>query len=251
MTRLETPFGFHSTTSDVLQGVDLSGKTTLVTGANAGIGYETARALASAGAAVVVAARRDTAGRDAAARIAGSTGNPNVWHVRLDLADLESVARLLSAWDGPLHILVNNAGVMDVPGLTRTAQGHELQFGTNYLGHFALTLGLHDALADGGGARIVSLSSTAHLHSPGVFGDLDVRFRPYDPRGAYAESKTAAVLLAVEATRRWAGDCIYANALNPGAIATGLQQHTGGLKTPAERPSSREPPPRCFLPHPR
>jgi FlaA1/EpsC-like NDP-sugar epimerase len=95
MTRLETPFGFHSTTSDVLQGVDLSGKTALVTGANAGIGYETARALASAGAAVVVAARRDTAGRDTAAQIAESTGNPNVSHVGLDLADLESVARAL------------------------------------------------------------------------------------------------------------------------------------------------------------
>jgi NAD(P)-dependent dehydrogenase (short-subunit alcohol dehydrogenase family) len=240
MIRLETPFGFHSTTSDVLQGVDLSGKTALVTGANAGIGYETARALASAGAAVVVAARRDTAGRGAAARIAASTGNPNVSHAGLDLADLESVARLLSAWDDPLHILVNNAGVMAVPELTRTAQGHELQFATNYLGHFALTLGLHDALADAGGARIVSLSSSAHLHSPVVFGDLDVRFRPYDPRRAYAESKTAAVLLAVEATRRWAGDGIYANALNPGAIATGLQKHTGGLKTPVERRKSIE-----------
>ena len=238
MTRLQTRFGFGSTTSDVLAGVDLSGKTALVTGANAGIGHETARALASAGAAVVVAARRDPAGRDAAAQIAGSTGSQHVSHVQLDLADLESVARLRADWDGPLHILVNNAGIMAVPELTRTAQGHELQFGTNYLGHFALTLGLHGALAAAGGARIVSLSSSAHLYSPVVFGDLDVRFRPYDPRGAYAESKTAAVLLAVEATRRWAGDGIYANAVNPGAIATGLQKHTGGLQTPAERRKS-------------
>jgi NAD(P)-dependent dehydrogenase (short-subunit alcohol dehydrogenase family) len=203
VSKLLTPFGFESTTSDVLRGVDLSGKTALVTGANSGIGYETARALAGAGAAVVVAARRDRAGRDAAAQIAASTGNPHVSHILLDLADLASVARAAAGWGGPLHILVNNAGIMAVPELTRTAQGHELQFATNYLGHFALTAGLRTALAAAGGARIVSLSSNAHLYSPVVFGDLDFRFRPYDPRQAYAESKTAAVMLAVEATRRW------------------------------------------------
>jgi NAD(P)-dependent dehydrogenase (short-subunit alcohol dehydrogenase family) len=237
---LVTPFGFHSTTGDVLQGVDLSGQTALVTGANAGIGYETARALASAGAAVVVAARRGPAGRDAAERITASTGNPQVRAVLLDLADLESAARVAAGWSGPLHILVNNAGIMAVPELTRSAQGHELQFATNYLGHFALTAGLRPALAAAGGARIVSLSSNAHLHSPVVFGDVDFRFRPYEPRQAYAESKTAMVLLAVEATRRWAGEGIYANAVNPGAIATGLQKHTGGLKTPPERRKSVE-----------
>ncbi|HXB46653.1 MAG TPA: SDR family NAD(P)-dependent oxidoreductase [Streptosporangiaceae bacterium] len=238
MNRLVTPFGFASTTSDVLRGVDLSGKTALVTGANSGIGYETARALAGAGAAVVVAARRDRAGSDAAAQIAASTGNPHVSHVLLDLADLESAARVAAAWSGPLHILVNNAGIMAVPELTRTAQGHELQFATNYLGHFVLTAGLRTALAAAGGARIVSLSSNAHLYSPVVFGDLDFRFRPYDPLQAYAESKTAAVLLAVELTRRWSGEGVYANAANPGAIATGLQQYTGGLKTPVDRRKS-------------
>jgi NAD(P)-dependent dehydrogenase (short-subunit alcohol dehydrogenase family) len=238
MSKLVTGFGFESTTSDVLQGVDLSGRTALVTGANAGIGYETARALAGAGAEVVVAARRDSAGSEAAAQIAASTASPHVSHVLLDLADLDSVARAASAWSGPLHILVCNAGIMAVPELTRTAQGHELQFATNYLGHFALVAGLREALAAAGGARIVSLSSSAHLHSPVVFGDLDFRFRPYDPRQAYAESKTAMVLLAVEATRRWAGDGIYANAVNPGAIATGLQQYTGGLQTPVERRKS-------------
>jgi NAD(P)-dependent dehydrogenase (short-subunit alcohol dehydrogenase family) len=239
MTRRATPFGFESTTSDVLHGVDLSGKTALVTGANAGIGYETARALASAGATVVVAARKDAAGLGAAGRIIESTGNPLVSHVLLDLANLESVASAASAWRGPLHILVNNAGVMAVPELTRTKQGHELQFATNYLGHFALTLGLHQALANADGARIVSLSSNAHLYSPVVFGDLDVRFRVYEPIRAYAESKTATVLLAVEATRRWAADGIYANAVNPGAIATGLQKHTGGLKTAGGAPQIR------------
>jgi len=240
MSRLVTPFGSHSTTSDVLDGGDLSGKTVLVTGANAGVGYETARALASAGASVVVAARRGAAGHDAAGRIAKSTGNPQVSHILLDLSDLESVALAVSTWSGPLHVLVNNAGVMAVPELTRTRQGHELQFATNYLGHFALTLGLHQALTNAEAARIVSLSSNAHLYSPVVFGDMDVRFRPYDPLQAYAESKTALVLLAVEATRRWAADGIYANAVNPGAIATGLQKHTGGLKTPVERRKSVE-----------
>jgi NAD(P)-dependent dehydrogenase (short-subunit alcohol dehydrogenase family) len=119
-------------------------------------------------------------------------------------------------------------------------------FATNYLGHFALTAGLRTALAAAGRARIVSLSSSAHLHSPVVFGDLDSRLRPYDPRQAYAESKTAAVMLAVEATRRWSADGIYANAVNPGAIATGLQKYTGGLKTrpSAARPWSRERQPR-------
>jgi NAD(P)-dependent dehydrogenase (short-subunit alcohol dehydrogenase family) len=167
-----------------------------------------------------------------------STGSPRVSHVLLDLADLESVARAPASWSGPLHILVCNAGIMAVPELTRTGQGHELQFATNYLGHFALAAGLRPALAAAGRARIVCLSSSAHLHSPVVFGDLDFRFRPYDPRQAYAESKTAAVMLAVEATRRWAGDSIYANAVNPGAIATGLQKYTGGLKTPVERRKS-------------
>jgi NAD(P)-dependent dehydrogenase (short-subunit alcohol dehydrogenase family) len=238
VSKLVTPFGFESTTSDVLQGAGLSGRTALVTGANAGIGYETARALAGAGAEVVVAARRDSAGSEAAAQIAASTGNPHVWHVLLDLADLDSVARAASAWSRPLHILVCNAGIMAVPELTRTVRGHELQFATNYLGHFALAAGLREALAAAGRARIVSLSSSAHLYSPVVFGDLGFRFRPYDPRQAYAESKTATVLLAVEATRRWAGDGIYANAVNPGAIATGLQQYTGGLKTPVERRKS-------------
>jgi NAD(P)-dependent dehydrogenase (short-subunit alcohol dehydrogenase family) len=110
-----------------------------------------------------------------------------------------------------------------------------MQFATNFMGHFALTAGLHDALAEAHGARIVSVSSSGHLLSPVVFDDLHFDFRPYDPMVAYGQSKTADALLAVEATRRWSGEGIYANALNPGAIATGLQQHTGGLKTPKER----------------
>ncbi len=234
-SRLVTPFGFASTTGDVLNGVDLTGKTALVTGANSGIGLETARALAAAGAAVTVAARDEQKAAEAAHRISALTGSNDIIPLVVDLADLDSVAKAASSVPAPLNVLVNNAGVMAVPELTRTPQGHEMQFGVNYLGHFALTLGLHDALAAAGGARIVCLSSNAHLFSPVIFGDLDFRFRPYDPMAAYAQAKTACVLLAVEATRRWAPDGIFANALNPGAIATGLQKHTGGLKTPVER----------------
>jgi NAD(P)-dependent dehydrogenase (short-subunit alcohol dehydrogenase family) len=122
-------------------------------------------------------------------------------------------------------VLVNNAGVMAIQELTLTPQGYEMQFATNHLGHFALALGLHDALAADGDARIVSVSSAGHLRSPVVFDDINFAFRPYDPWLAYGQSKTANVLFAVEATRRWAGDGITANALMPGGIATNLQRH--------------------------
>jgi NAD(P)-dependent dehydrogenase (short-subunit alcohol dehydrogenase family) len=222
-------FGFSSTATDVLAGVDLSGQRALITGANSGIGVETARALAAAGAEVVLAVRNVVAGKEIAATIPGAEV------AELDLASLHSVQAFVAGWDGPLHMLINNAGIMGVPELTRTPEGHELQFAVNFLGHFALVDGLHDALAAAGGARIVSLSSNAHLMSPPVFDDLDWVYRPYTPIGAYGDSKTATVLLAVEATRRWADDGIVANAVNPGAIATNLQKHTGGLRTPVER----------------
>jgi NAD(P)-dependent dehydrogenase (short-subunit alcohol dehydrogenase family) len=232
---LPTPFGFSSTADDVIAGVDLTGRRAVVTGASSGIGVETARALASAGAEVVLAVRRRAAGEEIAAQITERTGNPRVGVRPLDLADLGSVAAFAAGWDGPLHILVNNAGIMAVPELRRTAEGHELQFATNYLGHFALTLGLRDALVAARGARVVSLSSNAHFFSPVVFDDPDFRARPYDPWSAYGQSKTACILLAVEVTRRWSGDGVHANALNPGAIATNLQKHTGGLRTPVEK----------------
>jgi NAD(P)-dependent dehydrogenase (short-subunit alcohol dehydrogenase family) len=122
---------------------------------------------------------------------------------------------------------VNNAGVMQSPE-TRTAYGWELQFATNHLGHFALATGLHNALAADGAARIVSVSSTGHMNSPVIFDDPHFTTRPYDPRLAYGQSKTANVLFAVEATRRWAGDGITANALMPGIIFTNLMRHVGG-----------------------
>ncbi|MFF7334840.1 SDR family NAD(P)-dependent oxidoreductase [Streptomyces sp. NPDC008150] len=229
------PFGFSSTADEVLDGVDLTGRRAVVTGASSGIGVETARALAAAGASVTLAVRNPGAGRAAAAGIVESTGNKDVRVGELDLTDLGSVRAFADGWRGPLHVLVNNAGIMAVPERELSPEGHEIQFATNFLGHFALATGLHGALAAASGARIVSVSSNAHMFSPVIFDDLDFRIRPYDPWSAYGQSKTADVLLAVEATRRWAEDGVLANALNPGAIATGLQKHTGGLRTPVER----------------
>ncbi|SDN26755.1 SDR family NAD(P)-dependent oxidoreductase [Streptomyces wuyuanensis] len=233
MSQLFTsPFDRDSPASDVIEGVDLSGRRAVVTGANSGIGVETARALAAGGAEVTLAVRRPEAGERVAADLRKATGNEAIRVARLDVADLESVRAFTVAWRGPLHVLINNAGIMMPPDLERGIGGHEQQFATNYLGHFALILGLHRALADAERARLVSVSSSGHLFSPVVFDDIDFRFRPYDALTAYGQSKTAQVLLAVEVQRRWAGEGITANALHPGAIATNLQRHTGGLRTP-------------------
>jgi NAD(P)-dependent dehydrogenase (short-subunit alcohol dehydrogenase family) len=224
MTPITTAFGRESTAAEVARGIDLSGRRIVVTGAASGIGVETARALAGAGAEVTLAVRNTDAGEATARDITASTGNAGVHAHHLDLADRASVAAFAAGWSGPLHALVNNAGVMASPE-AHTAEGWELQFATNHLGHLALALGLHGALAAAGGARIVALSSSAHRLSPVVFDDIHFEHREYEPWAAYGQSKTANVLFAVEATRRWAGDGITANALMPGAIRTNLQRH--------------------------
>ncbi|HEY3976000.1 MAG TPA: SDR family NAD(P)-dependent oxidoreductase [Streptosporangiaceae bacterium] len=222
--RITTPFGAESTAAEVIEGIDLTGRRALVTGGASGIGIETARALASAGAEVTLAVRNLEAGQRTAEDIIHGTGNKQVLVAPLDLADQASVAALAAGWDGPLHILVNNAGVMAAP-LMRTPEGWEMQFATNHLGHFALAAGLHRALAAAGGARIVSVSSSAHHRSPVVFEDIHFEHRPYEAWSAYGQSKTANVLFAVEASQRWAGDGITANALMPGGIRTNLQRY--------------------------
>ncbi|CAJ62493.1 MULTISPECIES: SDR family NAD(P)-dependent oxidoreductase [Frankia] len=223
-TLITTPFSATSTAAEVLTEVDLSGRRAVVTGASSGIGVETARALAGAGAQVTITVRDLDAGARVAADITASTGSDQVTVAPLDLAQPASVAAFVNGWQGPLHILVNNAGVMAAPE-TRTSQGWELQFATNHLGHFALTTGLRPALAAAGGARVVSVSSSAHLRSDVVFDDIHFLARPYEPWAAYGQSKTANVLFAVEATRRWADDGIAVNALMPGGIRTKLQRH--------------------------
>jgi NAD(P)-dependent dehydrogenase (short-subunit alcohol dehydrogenase family) len=222
--RITTPFNAESTAAEVIAGIDLAGRRAIVTGGASGIGIETARALAGAGAEVTLAVRNPEAGERSAADIIHSTGNKQVFVAPLDLADQASVAALVAGWEGPLHILVNNAGIMAAP-LMRTPQGWEMQFATNHLGHFALATGLYRALAAAGGARIVSVSSSAHHRSPVVFEDIHFEHRPYEPWSAYGQSKTANVLFAVEASKRWAGDGITANALMPGGIRTNLQRY--------------------------
>lgn len=226
MSLIETPFDFHSTADEVAAGVDLSGKRAVVTGGASGIGVETARVLADVGAAVTIATRNLEAGEKVAQEIRNSTGNPYVDAQRLDLTDRSTIEAFVAGWEGPLDILVNNAGVMATPE-TYTSEGWELQFATNHLGHFVLSHGLHDALAAAGSARIVSVSSSAHFASPVIFDDIHFRFRSYDPGLAYGQSKTANVLFAVEATKRWEADGITANSLMPGSIPTNLIRHIG------------------------
>ncbi len=226
MPLITTRFDATSTADEVVDGVDLHGRRAVVTGGASGIGVETARSLARAGAAVTLAVRDTAAGDRVAADITATTGNPDVHVAYVDLVDLATVRAFVASWTGPLDLLVNNAGVMAIPTLELTANGWERQFATNHLGHFALTTGLHDALASAvDGARIVSVSSTGHLSSPVHFDDLHFERRAYDPWQGYGQSKTANVLLAVEATRRWADDGIVANALMTGGIMTNLQRY--------------------------
>ncbi|WP_448332818.1 SDR family NAD(P)-dependent oxidoreductase [Streptomyces sp. DSM 41534] len=293
-TRITTPFDARSTAAEVIDGVDLSGRRAVVTGAASGIGIETARALAGAGAEVTLAVRNLEAGARVAEDITATTGNKRLHVAHLDLADRASVAAFADGWDGPLHILVNNAGVMALPE-GRTPEGWDRQFTVNHLGHFALARALHGALAAAGSAaaaasaaaarpvrpaasagfpgsagsagfpgsaaspgsaesvgsagfpgsagspgtpgtpasaRIVVVSSAAHLRSPVVFDDLHFDYRPYEPMLAYGQSKTANVLFAVGANARWAGDGIVVNALSPGGIRTNLQRHVGDIAAP-------------------
>jgi NAD(P)-dependent dehydrogenase (short-subunit alcohol dehydrogenase family) len=216
--RITTPFSCEATAAEVIGGIDLTDRRAVVTGASSGIGIETARALAGAGAAVTLAVRNVRSGEGVAADIRATTANPSVDVRRMDLAELESIGEFVAGFDGPLHILINNAGVMALPERQLGHAGWEQQLATNHLGHFALATGLHDALAAAEGARVVSLSSVAHLRSAVDFDDLGYARRSYDPGEAYGQSKTANVLFAVEANRRWAPNGITANAVHPGAI---------------------------------
>ncbi|MGW2417648.1 oxidoreductase [Streptomyces sp. NPDC001709] len=197
---------------------DLTGRTAVITGANSGLGLVTAEALARAGAHVVFAVRDLARGGAAAAKVSGSTEVR-----RLDLADLDSVREFADGWDRPLDLLINNAGVMMLPE-QRTKQGFEMQFGTNHLGHFALTNLLLPYVTD----RVVTVSSGAHRFGDGVihFEDVNLRGR-YTPTRAYAQSKLANLLFTLELQRRLAesGSAVRALAAHPGYAATNLQSH--------------------------
>lgn len=211
------PFDATSTADEVLAGVDQAGRRIVVTGANSGLGAETSRALAAAGAEVTLAARDTVAAAAVREQIVSTTGNTTVGVEQLDLADPASVAAFAARWRGPLHALVANAGVMATPR-RHTAHGWELQFATNHLGHFQLATALRPALAEVRGARVVVVSSVGHVNGGVLFDDIHFATHPYDPWVAYSQSKTANVLFAVEAAERWAPHSITVNALNPGRI---------------------------------
>ena len=215
---ITTPFPASATAAEVLAGVHLPGRRYVVTGGASGLGAETVRALAGAGAQVTVATRNPAAGAPLAAEL------PGVDSHALDLADVESVRAFTAGWDGPLDGLVANAGIMALPTRQLNPQGWELQLATNFLGHFELATGLHGALAAARG-RVAVVSSGAQLLGGVDLDDPQFERRPYDPWVAYAQSKTADVLLAVGITRRWSDDGITANALAPGWIHTNLQRH--------------------------
>jgi NAD(P)-dependent dehydrogenase (short-subunit alcohol dehydrogenase family) len=204
-------------TTDHIPG--LAGKTVIITGANSGIGHAAAVALAGAGAPVVLAVRDQAKGEAAAATIRGKT------EVRpLDLASLDSVRAFAAAWQGDIDLLINNAGVM-IPPLSRTADGFELQFGTNHLGHFALTNLLLPHVA----GRVVTVSSDAHRGGAIDFDDLNWERKRYRPWRAYGQSKLANLLFTSELQRRLteAGSTVKATAAHPGYAATNLQSHGG------------------------
>ncbi len=220
-------FGHDTTTDEVLEGIDLEGKLALVTGGSGGLGAETARALASKGARVVITARDLAKGEAVAKGIRESTGNDGVEVEELELASLARIRdfaeRFLARHDA-LQILVNNAGVMACPQ-AKTSDGFELQFGSNHLGHFLMTGLIAPALVRGASARVVSVSSRGHQQSPVVFDDIPFEKRPYDKWLAYGQSKTANVLFAVELERRLGARGVHANALHPGVILTDLSRH--------------------------
>ncbi|PVM93146.1 SDR family NAD(P)-dependent oxidoreductase [Caulobacter endophyticus] len=228
--RIVSPFGARSTAGEVVAGHDLSGRTAIVTGAATGIGIETARALAQAGARVVIAARKPDLAAQAIADIEATAGPGKAEFAMLDLSSLASVRAFADAWgDRPLNLLINNAGVMACP-LAYTEDGLEMQIGTNHFGHFLLSTLLAENLVAGAQeagvhSRLVSLSSIGHRRSGVDFDDPHFRHRPYDKWEAYGQAKTANSLFAVGFDARFKDQGVRANAVMPGGIMTPLQRH--------------------------
>jgi len=229
MDRITSPFGAYSTAREVAAGHDLTGKTVIVTGGATGIGIETARALAEVGAEVVIAARKPDLAQAAVDDIAKTAKGKVSWEM-LDLSSMASVRAFAERRGGkPLHILINNAGVMACPQ-AYTEDGLEMQVGTNHFGHYLLSQLLAPALEVGAKqagkpSRVVSLSSIGHRHSAVNFDDPHFRDRPYDKWESYGQAKTANSLFAVGFDQRYKDRGIRANAVMPGGIMTPLQRH--------------------------
>jgi len=242
-TPIQSGFGSRSTAAEVLGGRSLEGTIAIVTGGYAGIGLETTRALAGAGATVIVPARSHDKARAALADV------PRVELAAMELmapASVDAFAAAFLATGRPLHLLINNAGIMAAP-LQRDARGFESQLATNHIGHFQLTVRLLPALRRAAGARVVALSSRGHQRSPVDFEDPHFHERPYDRWVAYGQSKTANALFARGLDARGAADDIRSFAVHPGGIITELSRHMtkeelaatastvrGGLKTPEQ-----------------
>lgn len=220
-------FGYRSTALDVVVDVDLSSKNAIITGGYSGIGYETVIALTTAGAQVTIAGRDIDRANKAADEINAMNLKGSVATAKLDLGSLESAAAFASAYSSShecLDILINNAAVMACPQ-EQTADGFEMQFGTNHLGHYALVRLLLPKLLASAGARVVCLSSTGHMISPVVFDDINFENRAYDPWASYGQAKSANSLTAVAIQTLYADQGVEAFAVHPGGIMTSLQRH--------------------------
>ncbi|MXO97221.1 SDR family NAD(P)-dependent oxidoreductase [Erythrobacter aquimaris] len=219
-------FGFESTADDVLEGKDLSGRTALVTGGYSGLGQETARAMAAKGAHIILSGRDATKLSAAADAIAEQTG-ATVDTLKCDLASLDSIRKAAAEANErfeKIDLLINNAGVMACDQ-AKTADGFEMQFGTNHVGHFLLTNLLVPLLDKGEHPRIVNLSSRGHHIAPVDFDDPNFETREYDKWISYGQSKTANVLFAVGLEKRLSDKGIHAYSLHPGGIMTNLGRH--------------------------
>ncbi len=219
-------FSRESTAEEVVDGLDLSGQVFMITGTTSGLGEESARVLAARGAQVAMLARDPQKNLEAAERIRSSVPDADLSTHQLDLSDLASVARFSAeAADefDRIDVLMNNAGVMCCP-FGRTADGFEMQFGTNHLGHFALTVQLLPLIRQADKPRVVTLSSGGHRISDVDLEDPNFEHTPYDPWVSYGRSKTANVHFAAELARRF-GDQMLSVSVHPGAIPTKLGRH--------------------------
>ena len=219
---IDSPFGYRSTAMEVVAGIDLSGKRAVVTGGYSGIGTETVRALAAAGAEVVVGARRPDTAQEVLGDLEG-----NIEILPLDLSDPQSIdafADSVGERTDALDILINNAAIMASP-LQRDARGYEMQFATNHLGHFQLTARLWPLLKKAGAARVVALSSVGHRLNGLDLDDPNWERREYEKWPAYGQAKSANALFALQLDKLAAPHGVRSFSLHPGAIATPLQRH--------------------------
>lgn len=219
-------FDFNATTTSVLEGLDLTGKTVIVTGSTGGMGYEIARALSLKGADVTVIGRTEEKVKMAVDKLTAETGNSFDYGV-LELNKFDTIKDFCEEWlekHDKLDILINNAGIMCTP-FELTKEGYEMQFATNHLGHFLLSNLLTEALIKAAPSRVVSVASSAHFLCSVNFEDFHFKNRPYSPVQSYGQSKTANIWFASEYNRRFASKGVKAFSLHPGGVQTNLSRH--------------------------